>query len=228
MSVTFPSLSSVGFSCVRLSATSPDSCCESCCVPVSSAWIAVLRFCSSVSSRLPSLITRCSCALRSDRVFDTWLVLASKVCRSASREDTVLAREDKPFSVSFRYCGLSLRLSDNALKLSASCFVSMSPTVVDSWSNASCSWNGVRVRACGMVASSSWVPSPLVSSARYFSPRSVLISIDAVVASPTRTPLTRNRTSTCLPSSVTEDTVPTLTPAISTSLSGASPADSPK
>lgn len=155
MSVTFPSLSSVGFSCARLSETSPDSCCESCWVPVSSAWIAVLRFCSSVSSRLPSLITRCSCALRSDSVFETWLVLASSVWRSLSREDTVLASDESPVSVSLRYCGLSLRLSDNAVKLSASCFVSMSPTVVDSCSKASCSWNGVRVRACGIVASGS-------------------------------------------------------------------------
>src|SRR6266567_6142822 len=64
------------------------------------------------------------------------------------------------------------------------------------------------------------------STARYFAPSSVLILIDRVLWSPMNACLTRKVTLTWLPSSPTEETVPTLTPATRTSSLGLMPAAS--
>ena len=83
-----------------------------------------------------------------------------------------------------------------------------------------------RGPSCGRAGSpcpGSASPAPCGSSDRYFWPSSVLILIAAPVRSPSQASLTLNDTLTDAPSSWMSLTLPTLTPAIRTSLSFCSP-----
>jgi hypothetical protein len=79
------------------------------------------------------------------------------------------------------------------------------------------------VRSRGMPVPGFSAFSPCGSSDRYFCPSSVLILIAALVRSPSQASLTLNDTFTDAPSSSMSLTLPTLTPAIRTSLSFCSP-----
>ena len=96
----------------------------------------------------------------------------------------------------------------------------------ESPSNASTTSNGDAVRASGITAPGSSASSPCGSSARYFEPSSVLISIEAEVRSPTQASVTVNVTSTRSPASSTSLDLPTLTPAMVTWSPDVSPAAS--
>ncbi|CAM5339250.1 hypothetical protein SVIOM342S_02336 [Streptomyces violaceorubidus] len=69
------------------------------------------------------------------------------------------------------------------------------------------------MRASGMRLPGSWRPEPSGSSARYLSPRTVLMAMAAVVRSPSQASSTSKVTLTLAPSSATPVTRPTLTPA---------------
>ena len=88
--------------------------------------------------------------------------------------------------------------------------------------------NGARVRSRGIDASGSSGASPAGSRLMYFCPSTVLISIDAEVRSPTQASGALNEMTTSLPSSSRSVTVPIRMPAMRTSSSGCTPADSLK
>src|SRR5690606_12753714 len=76
--VSRSSLVSTGPICSSLSSTSPRSCFESSCVPCSIAVIACLRFCSSLSSELPSFMSLTSSLSRPASVPLTCLVFFNR------------------------------------------------------------------------------------------------------------------------------------------------------
>ena len=84
------------------------------------------------------------------------------------------------------------------------------------------------MRLIGIGLDGSCAAAPSGSTARYFAPSSVLIMMDAVLASPIQVCLTRKVTFTWPRASETPVTLPTSTPATRTSLPGTSPADSVK
>ncbi len=146
----------------------------------------------------------------------------------ASRLEIVCDSADRPVTAERTEGGVSLKVSEIAWKLAASCLLSTESRVCPSPSSAWETSKGELVRLLGMVREGFWAASPSGSTARYLAPSRVRMSMAAVLALPTQAPRTRNPTFTCAPSRATEVTWPTLTPATLTSSPASSPEDSVK
>jgi hypothetical protein len=145
-----------------------------------------------------------------------------------SREEIVFDSADRP-STALRTSGeVFWNASEIDWRLLPSWSVSSCPSVLPSSLNACVTSYGEVVRLTGMRREGLCFAVPSGSTARYFSPSSVLIMIEAREALPTQVSLTRNVTFTCPRSRDTPVTLPTFTPATRTSFPEFSPADSVK
>jgi len=140
----------------------------------------------------------------------------------------VLDRAESPFTVARTSAGLSSKVAEMASKLSAIRSVSSSPAVSPRSPSAWVTSYGEVVRAAGMRWPGSCGPVPSGSTARYFSPSSVLMPMATVLELPIHASSTRKVTLTRAPSRATSVTSPTFTPAIRTSSRDSRPAASVK
>ncbi len=147
----------------------------------------------------------------------------------SSRAAMFCDRSDIPRSAAWNSSGVLRIRPDSVSRLSASWSVSIRSEVSASPLNASTTSYGAAVRSTGITAPSSSCPSPAGSRARNIAPRRVLTLIAAPVVDPKSTSFsTVNSTFTWSPSSPTDCTLPTRTPATRTSSLALSPPASVK
>ncbi len=183
---------------------------------------------TSPSSRFPSSRSVSKLLFFPSRVFVSFLLLLSRVASWASRSETVRERAESPFAALRTWGGESLKVAEIVSKLLASWSVSISPMVSPSPLNAWVTSYGEVVRLAAIREPGSCGASPRGSTARYFSPSSVLMAMPTVEESPIQASFTRKSTRTFAPSRETPVTSPTFTPAMRTSSPSSSPADSVK
>src|SRR5260221_8381169 len=194
----------------------------------SKAWMAACGCRGSDRRRLASPSRAWNLQSSRARVPVTFLAPASKLVTAEFRDATAADRDASPRRALRTYGGVPAKAADSVCKLCASCTVLILPIC---WLTPPKAWvtsYGDVVLDSGIGVAGSCGALPSGSSPRYLSPSSVLISIPAVDLLPTHSLRTRKVTATLLPSSVTPVTLPTVTPAIRTSLPGCSPAASAK
>lgn len=154
----------------------------------------------SPSSRFPSSRRVSKLLFFPARVFVRRLLPWSRVASWASRWETVRERAESPSAALRTWGGESLKVAEMVSKLLASCSVSISPMVSPSPSNAWVTSYGEVVRLAVMREPGSWGALPSGSTARYFSPRRVLMAMPTVEALPIQASSTLKSTFTRGPS----------------------------